>query len=526
MFTCLQSSNYQFTSRFVRRVFSRQTAFLALMLGFIAAVYADPQAAAEPVKPFSHESVVTLAKVLASKPFVEPQSVPESLSRLDYSTYRQINFQQSAAVWGNTASRFSLQLFAPGYLFNRLVDIAVVENGKAIPVKINEHSFRVPEPSIAQILADVGKYAGFRLHYPINKDDYQDEFVVFQGASYFRSVSKGQSYGISARGLAIAVAEQHGEEFPFFTRFWVERPSKGQRAIVVHALLDSKSVAGAYRFAIYPGAPTRMDVTAVLFPRRDLQHVGLAPLTSMFMRGAMVQSKVPDYRPAVHDSEALAIERNNGEWAWRPLNNPDNLQVSVFADLNPKGFGLIQRQRKFADYQDLEASYQNRPSAWVQPLNDWGQGAVQLVEIPSDAESNDNIIAYWRPAEELKQGEPYTFSYRLTWPNDIRPSGDQAHVVRSSAGVKLFSSNQEMVIDYAGLDIEKLKDVVINAAISQGKIVETIIQPNPAVKGARVFVIFDPDGADTAELRVQLTSGAKPVAETWLFRWINQGWLP
>ena len=524
MFTCLQIINRQHLSGFTWLMFFRQTFFLTLIWGLISTTYADT--AKKSVTPFSHESVVKLAEALASQPFVEPPSAPESLTSLDYSTYRQINFQQNAAVWGNTPTRFSVQLFAPGYLFNQLVDIDVVENGKAVPVEINEQSFRVPEPSIAQILADVGKYAGLRLHYPINKDDYQDEFVVFQGASYFRAVSKGQSYGISARGLAIDVAEQHGEEFPLFKRFWIERPAKGQYAIVVHALLDSKSVTGAYRFGIYPGDSTRMDVTAVLFPRRDLAHIGLAPLTSMFMHGPLVRSKVSDYRPAVHDSEALAIERNNGEWVWRPLNNPANLQISAFADVNPKGFGLIQRQRKFEGYQDLEATYQNRPSAWVEPMNDWGEGAVQLVEIPSNAESNDNIIAYWRPADVLKQGEPYEFSYRLTWPNDIRPSAKQARVVRSAAGVKLFTSHQEVVIDYAGLDAEQVKDVVVNASISQGNIVETIIQTNPETQGARVFVIFDPDGADMAELRVQLTQNAKPVAETWLFRWINRRWLP
>ena len=524
MFACLPATHCPCARRFsLGAIFP---SISILLFGWVASAYADPQETPDRVTPFSYQFVVGLAKQLASEPFVAPQSAPDSLTSLDYSTYRQINFQQKAAVWGNTPTRFSVQLFAPGYLFKQLVDIDVVENGKASPIKINEQSFQVPEPSIAQKLADVGKYAGLRLHYPINRDDYQDEFVVFQGASYFRAVSKGQSYGISARGLAIDVAEQSGEEFPLFKQFWVERPFKGQHAIVVHALLDSKSVSGAYRFAIYPGAPTRMDVKAVLFPRRDLTHIGLAPLTSMFMRGPLLRSKVSDYRPAVHDSEALAIERSNGEWASRPLNNPDDLQISVFEDLNPKGFGLIQRQRKFEAYQDLEASYQDRPSAWVQPLNDWGQGAVQLVEIPSDAESNDNIIAYWRPKAVLKQGEPYTFAYRLTWPNDIRPDAKQARVVRSASGIKLFTSNQEMVIDYAGLDVEQAGDIVVNASISQGKIVETIIQPNPAVKGARVFVIFDPDGADMAELRVQLTRNAVPIAETWLFRWINQSWLP
>ena len=476
-------------------------------------------------QPFSQESVIELARKLAQHPFSPPPAAPESLARLDYSTYRQINFQQEAAIWGKSPTKFSIQLFAPGFLFKQLVDIDVVENGKAFPVQVTESSFRVPEPALAKALAQVGKYAGMRLHYPINREDYQDEFVVFQGASYFRAVSKGQNYGLSTRGLAIDVAEQQGEEFPFFRRFWIERPSRHHQAIVVHALLDSQSITGAYRFGIFPGAPTRMDVSAVLFPRRDLNHVGLSPLTSMFMHGPLTPPDKPDYRPAVHDSDALAIERGNGERIWRPLHNPETLQISAFVDQNPKGFGLIQRQRDFDRFQDLEANYQRRPSVWVEPLNDWGKGHVQLVEIPSDAESNDNIVAYWRPAETLQQGQAYRYAYRLTWPNDIHATPGQVRVVRSAGGIKLFDGNREMVIDYAGLPANQIEHTIIDASISKGKILETRLQANPQIKGARVFVTFDPEGADMAELRVQLNREGQSIGETWLYRWIKPGWL-
>lgn len=499
-----------------------------ILLGIFIAGYGFSSHAedTEASTPFSHNNVIELARDLADKPYEAPQAAPETLTDLDYSTYRQINFQQNSAVWGDTPTPFSVQLFAPGFLYEHLVDIDVVENGKSFPVDINEESFRVPQPGLAATLAEVGKYAGMRLHFPINRSDYSDEFVLFQGASYFRGVSRGQSYGLSARGLAIDVAGQNGEEFPLFKRFWIERPGKDQNAIVVHALLDSQSLAGAYRFGIYPGAPTYMEVKATLFPRRDLEHVGLAPLTSMFMHDTLVPPKTPDYRPAVHDSGALKIKLSNGEQVWRPLNNPDTLQMSVFRDQNPKGFGLIQRQRDFEDYQDLEARYERRPSGWVKPLNNWGAGAVQLIEIPSEAESNDNIVAYWRPAETLIQGQPYEFSYLLSWPNDVPPSNDLARVVRSSSGIKLFTTDQEMVIDFTGLDPEQLDTLDIGATTSQGRILETRIQANPAVDGARVFVSFDPEGADMTELRVQLTKDSRPVAETWLFRWIAESWIP
>lgn len=475
---------------------------------------------------FSQDTVRELAQELATKPYQESQQAPQALTDLDYSTYRQINYQQDAAIWGHSSTKFSVQLFAPGSLFKELVDINVVENGKYFPIKVTESSFHVPNPEIGKLLVEVGKYAGMRLHYPINQSGYKDEFVVFQGASYFRGVSKGQHYGLSSRGLAINVAKPQGEEYPLFTRFWIERPSAHQKAIVVHALLDSKSVTGSYRFGIYPGSPTRIDVSAILFPRADLEHVGLAPLTSMFMYGPLDPSDTRDYRPAVHDSEALAIVQGNGERVWRPLSNPHSLQVSAFTDENPKGFGLIQRHRNFAYYQDLEAQYHTRPSAWIEPLNDWGKGQIELVEIPSNSEANDNIVAYWQPEGGLKQGQSYSFSYKLTWPDDITPDDNEVRIVRSAGGQKLFDdhNNSEIVIDYSHLSPEDIKQIKVMASIDHGHIVESHIEANPEVNGARVFVTFDPENVDVAELRVQLMRDDKPIAATWLYRWVSEDW--
>jgi glucan biosynthesis protein len=495
---------------------------LGLYLGAPAAVPAQPEAVAADGETFSRDSVIEAARVLSQQPFVRPAQAPESLAKMDYSAYRQINYQKDAAVWGGSPTRFSVQLFAPGYLYRDLVDIAVVENGKSRPLVVSEDSFRVPDPGLARLLAEIGKYAGFRLHYPLNRADYADEFLVFQGASYFRGVSRGQSYGLSARGLAIDVAGPKGEEHPIFRKFWLERPSSSQESMVVHALLDSRRVTGAYRFGIYPGAPLRMDIEVTLFPREDIAHVGLAPLTSMFMHGPLDHADVADYRPAVHDSEGLAIRRSNGERIWRPLANPRELQISAFIDENPAGFGLVQRRRDFGHYQDLEAQYEGRPSAWVQPLGNWGKGHVHLVEIPSDSEGNDNIVAYWRPEQGLRQGEPFSFAYRLTWPDDVAPGPRLARVVRSAGGRKLFSDLHEVMIDYAVLSPEVVAQSVVHAAISRGRIVESRVQANPAVNGARVFLTLETDGQAPAEIRVDLKLGDEPLAETWLYRWVDE----
>jgi glucan biosynthesis protein len=473
--------------------------------------------------PFSSQTVIELAKELSQSPMQPIDKAPQALIDMDYSAYRQINFQQNQAVWGNAPTKFSIQLFAPGFLFKDLVSINVVESGRAFPLGMSPDSFSTPNEEIGKLINEVGKYAGLRLHYPINREDYKDEFIVFQGASYFRSVSKGQSYGLSARGLAVDVAQPKGEEFPMFTQFWIERPSSSQDAIVVHALLDSKSITGAYRFGIYPGKPTRVEVKSTLFPRVDLQHVGIAPLTSMFMHNdSLDASDIPDYRPAVHDSEGLQILTGQNEMLWRPLNNPKDLQISAFFDQSPKGFGLIQRSRHFEDYQDLEADYQTRPSAWIKPLNDWGEGQVELVEIPSNSEANDNIVAYWQPKAALKKGLAYSFQYLMTWSNDTPVSLDSPRIVHSSQGTKLSAQHPEVVVDFNKMPDVNVDDLSVDASISAGEILEKLIVKNPYNKGVRVYLTFDPKGASVSELRIQLKKGDEAAAPTWLYRWLKE----
>lgn len=508
---------------------TKSTIFLGLMLAGIMSIsslvpaYADTASDAKKAKTFSHDTVIELAQQLAKNPFKEARKAPKELIDLDYATYGKINYQENAAIWGGTPTKFSVQLFAPGFLYKNLVDIDVVENSHAFPIELTESSFSVPNDTIEKWLTQVGQYAGVRIHYPINDDEVKDEFIMFQGASYFRVLSKGQTYGLSSRGLAIDVAQPKGEEYPLFKRFWIERPSKYQTAIVVHALLDSQSVTGAYRFGIYPGLPTRVDVDVSLFPRRDIAHVGLAPLTSMFLHGGLDTPDRPDYRPAVHNSEGLQIDRGNGERLWRPLNNPNKLQISAFGDEDIKGFGLIQRHRNFDYYQDLNANYQQRPSAWIEPLNDWGKGNLILLEIPSNAETNDNIVAYWQPHNGLKQGEPYRYSYRITASNDSPSFANKTQVIRSSKGQKQ-AKGKEILIDYSNIKPQDIEKITIGASINKGKILSSRILAHPDINGARVLVIFEPENTNLAELRIQLHKDDKPIASTWLYRWNSDDW--
>jgi glucans biosynthesis protein len=371
---------------------------------------------------------------------------------------------------------------------------------------------------------DIG-FAGIRLHGRINAPDRFDEVAVFQGASYFRSLGKDQLYGLSARGLALKVAEPEGEEFPLFRAFWVETPVADSDAVVVHALLDSPSVAGAYRFTIRPGLPTTMDVEATLFPRVELTKVGLAPGTTMFYFSLNGRDGVDDWRPEVHDSDGLLMVNGRGERLWRPLSNPHRLQISAFQDTGPRGFGLIQRDRHAETYQDFESHYELRPSLWVEPVGDWGQGSVTLVEIPSDSEINDNIVAYWAPKEPIPAGSEFSFAYRLSWGNDPAQTPGGAVVAatrRGKATLKGDSPVRRFVIDYMIPDQGAERPKTMPKAdiwASAGTLSDVVVEDNPIDGGWRVVFKLDPGTNELIELRCVLSFDDKRPAEIWTYRW-------
>jgi glucans biosynthesis protein len=362
---------------------------------------------------FDAATVRTVAHDLAQRAWQAPKAtLPDVLQNLDYQQYRSIRFDPGHALWRGLGLRFTAEFFHLGFLYQNPVTVFEVANGRAAPIHYGPDPFTFG--TVKPPTGDIG-FAGFRLHYPINRADYFDEVCAFLGASYFRAVAKGQGYGLSARGLAIKTADPSGEEFPRFTTFWLERPAKGSDAIIVHALLDSQSAAAAFRFTIRPGQHTTFDTEMVVYPRNDINAIGIAPLTSMFLFDTNDRTRVADYREAVHDSSGLALWRGKGERIWRPLANPHALQISAFSDRGPRGFGLMQRGRSFGDYQDLEAHYENRPALWVEPVGDWSDGIVELVEIPTDREINDNVVAFWRPHDPIKAKGEYLLNYRLHW---------------------------------------------------------------------------------------------------------------
>jgi len=468
---------------------------------------------------FSFDTLLAEAKRLASKPYTPQRSTfPAGLDKLSPEQYRSMHFNRDNAIWRQEGLPFRLELLRAHFnLPAPAVTVSTVEEGMAHDIVATPAMFDL-ESAVPQLGTVSLPLSGFRLVAQINSKKIWDEFLVFQGASYFRGVAKDLLYGLSARGLAINTAEPAGEEFPAFTHFWIERPAPKDTSIVIDALLESESTSGAYRFTVQPGVETVMDVELTLFPRSDLHAVGIAPLTSMFLFDETNRGHLDDYRPEVHDSDGLQITSSTGEHIFRQLANPTKLQVSTFTTHPPQGFGLVQRSRELSDFQDFDNLYERRPSAWVEPKGDWGPGAVELVEIPSGRESNDNIVAFWRPAQGLAAGRPATFAYRLTWLADPALPKGLGKFVATRSGASLDGKRRVFILDIVGAG-EKTDGLRLDLGASAGRLSNPSLISNAALHGLRASFEIDPADAELIEMRLRVMRGDHPVTETWLYRW-------
>jgi glucans biosynthesis protein len=469
---------------------------------------------------FDHAWLVAEAKRLAALSYVTPPSeLPNGFDSLTYDQYRDIRFKETKRIWRDEKLQFQLDVLPGGFFFTKPIHVGIVENGAVTPLISTPDMFDFG-PAVPPLPAGTAlPFSGFRVRNQVNNAGVWDEFLVFQGASYFRAVAKSQLYGLSTRGLSVNTATAEGEEFPDFTAFWIEKPDPASNFIVIHALLDGPSATGAYRFTARPGVETVVDVEATIFARADLTNFGLGPLTTMFLFDSTNRHRFDDFRPAVHDSNGLQMMSGAGEWIWRPLANPAELQVSAFVDNGIRGFGLVQRSLKFSDFEDLEALYERRPSLWVEPVGDWGKGQVELVEIPTTLETNDNIVAFWKPDEHLAAGNSLAFSYRLHWGTGPGKEEELARVAYSRIGQSFDKKRVLFVVEYdTPFDPNNFPMPLVET--SSGKISNVVIQANPNSGGSRVSFELDPEDAKLAELRLQLKAGDKPVSETWLYRWI------
>ncbi|SEG25738.1 glucan biosynthesis protein [Bosea lathyri] len=517
-----------------RRVLAGLSAALCLSSAPSVLLAQQPPAQPAPAPPqprFGFEDVVRRAREIAAVPYEPGPNLPEPLSRLDFDSWRDIRFRPERSLLAQNGSPFRMQMFHPGFLFTRPVVVNVVRDGVPTPVPYSAGLFDYGRVKFEKPLPVNLGFAGFRLHYPLNDPRVFDELISFIGASYFRVLGREQRYGLSARGLAIGAGVPGGEEFPAFREFWVEAPAANAERVTVYALLDSASVTGAYRFYIYPDVDSVVDISVTLFPRKAIEKLGLAPLTSMFFTGENDRRFHDDFRTELHDSDGLMIHSGTGEWIWRPLRNPRQQAVSSFVERNVRGFGLMQRDRVFEHYQDLDLSYELRPSYWIEPQGDWGEGHVELVELPTTDETNDNIVALWAPKTPIEPGREFSFNYKLTAmldSSELHPGGRiintyQARPKALGSGEPVTDGARRFIVDFAGGDLDyhlrQPEKVEIVPSVAYGRIDRAFIVPNPKTQGFRAFIDIVVEPGQTAEMRAFLKSGDKTLTETWSYPW-------
>ncbi len=494
-----------------------------------------PAAGTGPAKPFDFAWLKGQARFLAGSPYqASKEALPSTMATLSYDQYQSLRFRSEHSLWGDAGLMFRLQFFPVGRGFSQAVHMYEVSEGQAREIIYDPSMFEFDKAGIdPSVMRDKPGFAGFRVQFVT---DWRADVAAYLGAAYFRAVGGDtRQYGLSARALAVDTAYPRPEEFPHFTSFWFERPAKGHSTLTLHALMDSPSIAGALRFQISPGGTMLMDIDSALYPRKPIDRLGIAPLTSMFFYGENDRRAANDWRPEIHDSDGLSMWSGAGEWIWRPLVNPAQNRLNSFFDENPRGFGLLQRDRNWDHYQDDGVYYDRRPSLWVEPKpsghGGWGKGAVQLFEIPSVDETFDNIVAFWNPADKTKAGDELLFSYRLYWGTRLPYESPLAQTIATRTGIggvvgqKRQYFSWHFTVDFSGGELGALSrsanvEAVVTA--SKGTYERVTVHYVEEFKGYRAYFDVRPaeDSNEAIDLRLYLRIDGRPLTETWIYQWM------
>jgi glucans biosynthesis protein len=471
--------------------------------------------------PFEQAMVTEAARALAKQRFKPPAAdIPEVFRNLNYEQYVAIRNRSDSTIWAAETVGFAIEPLHRGFIFSSPMQIHLVTGGQARRLVYDQALFDFGRLGVPANLGDIG-FSGFRVLAPQESGGFS-ELATFQGASFFRAVARGQNPGTMARALSIKIADPKGEEFPIIRTVWIERPRLASNTLVVHALIDSESATGAYRFTLRPGEATIIDTECTLFARVAVDHFGLGTMSATALLGAIDRRRSDDLRPNVAEVGGLQILTGQNEWLWRPVSNRETLQISAFMDESPRGFGFLQRDRNFDDYQDDDQHWEARPSLWIEPIGDWGAGGMQLVEIPSESEVNDNIIAYWRPKQSLAAGSETPFAYRQFWCWNPPERPPFAIVSASRGGRGGSSRRRRFVVQFTGeilADPQRSQNLkpILNAAPGTITWIRTFSEPD--LKSRRVVFEIDPGTESYCELRLVLEAAGKPISETWLYRW-------
>ena len=482
-------------------------------------------------QPFSFDALRLKAQSLANQPYAEPaRPAPEIVAQIDYEAWGNIRFNTGHAIYADGPGRFPVTFFHLGTYFRKSVEMNLVENGMARTILYDPALFDMPAESIARKLPDNVGFAGFRLQEPRGEklDWRSNDWVAFLGAAYFRAIGETHQYGLSARGVALDIAVHDGpEEFPDFTKFYIGEASGD--SITLHALMEGPSIAGAFQFIMTRAKGVVMRIEQALYLRRDIARFGLAPLTSMYWFSETAKGKAVDWRPEVHDSDGLALWTGTGERIWRPLNNPPRITVSAFMDHHPQGFGLLQRDRVFDHYQD-GVNYDRRPSLWVEPHGDWGSGAVQLVEIPTDDEIHDNIVAQWVPEKPARAGDIVELAYTLHWLADEPYPSALGRCVATrlgnggQPGQPRPKGVRKFMVEFLGGPLQTIAfgvkpEPVLDASRGSFSYIYAEAVPNGIAGHWRAQFDLSVEGEEPVEMRCYLKAGDQVLTETWAFQY-------
>jgi periplasmic glucans biosynthesis protein len=515
--------------RVTRRNLMRALAMASAYPSAIGEAFAEPTRS-EGSPRFGFDDVVRRARELAAAPFIEAlPHLPAAIEGLEYDSWRDIRFKSDRAIPLNASKAFRLETFHLGFLYKRVITVNLIQNGIISPVLYSPNYFDYGRVKLSKPLPIDTGFAGFRLHYPLNDPHVFDEVISFLGVSYFRFLGRDQQYGQSARALCVDAGKEK-ESFPFFREFWLETTLSGEGRTTIYALLDGEAATGAYRFDLTPGQETTLDVEATLFPRRAGVKIGLAPLTSMFLTGENDHRVRDGFRAELHDSDGLLMFTGADEWIWRPLANPAFERTTSFLDRGVKGYGLMQRDRAFGSYEDIELDYESRPSYFVEPKGDCGLGRVELIELSTPDETNDNIVASRVPAAAPAPLEPFSYSYRLTACLDdarLSPNGRAVNTFMAPSRA-LGSSEQDapgtrrFMVDFASGDLayyaaDPSQVEVVTA--SNGAILRANLAANPHIDGFRAMFDVAVNPGETTDLRAYLRAGSRTLMETWTFPW-------
>jgi glucans biosynthesis protein len=470
---------------------------------------------------FSDAQLREAARALARRPFqpLANTALPAPFANLTQEQYAGIQPRPERALFADEARGFIIEPLHRGFVYSAPVNLHVVEEGTVRRIGYDAERFTFGRLTPPAGLPDLG-FAGFRVQ-AVAAESPPREVAVFQGATFFRSRARGQQLGSIARALSIRTADPRGEEIPFFRSFWIERPPAGSAKLTLHALAESESVVALFRFTLHQGEVTIIDTEATLFARAAVDHIGFAGMQGSYFFGANDRRGVDDLRPAAHEVGGLQMLNGKGEWIWRPVQNPETLQISSFIDLNPKGFGLVQRERDFQAFQDDDQRYELRPSLWIEPIGEWGAGAVQLVEIPSDQDIHDNIIAYWRPAQALAAQGEMAVAYRQFWAW-VPPERPPLALVQSTrVGRAGGGRRRRFLVEFAAESLGQPPATPLRPVLTAapGTVSTPVLHLNPARRTARVLFELDPGNENACELRLVLQAGEQPFSETWLYRW-------